>query len=312
MKLPKLFLLGLAGLALASPAMAQKTFFDEGITLQGKTIDLGYAGRVYKWAAIARNGSISASTSSNTSPANIDFEGNVSIGDGGSLVLSNSRVLGDVFIWKGNGSGTNVSGSGGWSGAKHQTTSTNSIISTVQSHMNLLATNIVDLTKTTNFALSGFTNNTPSSFSTIRASGSGDNTASMNLTIDGLANNPFNTPVVLKLTDFVLNEVGGTQLTLIGSATTKFIVNVTGQFSLSNSADVILSGGLQAGNVIFNVGDMGVGMSGASTLEGILLAKNKTIAMSGGSTVFGQVMGKSIALSGGSKVKKPKPPKPSP
>jgi hypothetical protein len=59
MKLLKLVSAGVVALALTSSTMAQ-TFFDESITLQGKLIDLGYAGRVYKWSALTTNGKLSA------------------------------------------------------------------------------------------------------------------------------------------------------------------------------------------------------------------------------------------------------------
>ncbi|MBC8095077.1 MAG: hypothetical protein H7Y43_04625 [Akkermansiaceae bacterium] len=304
MKIPKFFPVGLAVLALASTATAQ-TFFDAGITLQSKTIDLGNAGRIYKWAALSRDGNVSATTSSNTSPANIDFDGNVGIwGSSANLYLSNSRIQGNVFIRT--GGTTNFSGSGGLSGTISQNAATNTILSTAATHIDTLSNNINSLTKTTNFSLSGFMNNTPSALTKIIAAGSGDNTSSINLTINGTVNNPLNNPIVLKLSDFILNEGGGTQLTLVGTAMTKFIINVTGQFSLSGSADVLLSGGLLAGNVIFNsTGSGGAGLGGASTLKGILIAKNGTASLSGASTITGQVIGKTIALSGGSKIKKP-------
>ncbi len=302
MKIPKI--LTVAFLALASTSMAQ-TFFDAGITLQGKTIDLGFAGRVHKWAAFGLNGNVSGSTSFNTSPNNIDFYGNVGVwGNNMKLILSNSRVQGDSYIRT--TSSELFTGSGGRSGVKYQNAATNTLLQTAYNDAHTLSSNIALLTKTTNFSLSGFTNNTPSALSKIVASGSGDNTSSINLSINGMVNNPLNNPIVLKLSSFVLNEAGGTQLTLVGTATTKFIFDVNGAFTLANSADIILSGGLIAGNVIFNArASSGAGLGGGSTLEGILLAANGAASLSS-SEVYGSVIGKSVALSGGSKIKKPK------
>lgn len=304
MKIPKILTVAFSVLALASTSLAQ-TFFDAGITLQGKSIDLGFAGRVHKWAAFGLNGNVSGSTSFNTSPNNIDFYGNVGVwGTNSKLILTNSRIQGNLSIRQGNNTEI-LTGSGGWSGTKSQNAATNTILSTAAANAATLSSNIASLTKTTNFSLSGFTNNTPSALSKIIASGSGDNTSSINLLIDGTVNNSLNAPIVLKLTDFVLNDAGGTQLTLKGTALTKFIFDVSGAFTLANSSDIILSGGLQAGNVIFNArNNSGAGLGGGSTLQGILLAANGTASLSG-SEVTGQVIGKSVALSGGSKIKAP-------
>jgi hypothetical protein len=100
-------------------------------------------------------------------------------------------------------------------------------------------------------------------------------------------------------------------VTLFGSSSTKFIIDVADDFALSNGSLVTFDGSLDPRNVIFKVGDA-TAMSGASAFNGILLANNSSVAFSGGSSVFGEVIGKSITLSGGSKIKPPKPPKPSP
>lgn len=307
MNIPKLLSVSLSVLALASTAMAQ-SFFTSGITLQGKSIDLGNAGRVYRWAALSTNGNVSATTTFNTSPNNIDFEGNVGVwGSSANLIMTNSRILGSRYIRVGATpilTGSSIAG-GGVSGSSFQDAATNTILSTAAANVATLSANIQSLTKTTNFTLSGFTNNTPSALSKIIASGSGDNTANINLTINGTgAANPLNQPIVLKLSDFVLNEAGGTQLTLVGTATTKFIIDVSGQFSLANSSDIILSGGLLASNVIFNArATSGAGLGGGSTLKGILVANKGVASLSGASIVTGQVIGKSIALSGASKIR---------
>jgi hypothetical protein len=288
MNLLKTFSTGLATLALASTAMAQ-TFWDSGVTIQSKSIDLNYGGRVYKWAALSTNGNISASTTSNASPANIDFEGNVGVwGNSANLILTNSRIQGDLYIRK-NGT-TTLSGTGGWSGTKFQGNAYDTVLSTAASHIATLSSNINSLSQTSNFT---------SNFSL-----SGGSIIGNNSTLSITATN--SSPVVLKLTDFKLS---GGSLTLSGSSSSKFVINVTKDFLLSNSADVILTGGLKEGNVIFNVttgqSTGTLGLSGGSTLGGILVASNRAVALSGASTVFGQVVGKSIALSGGSKIKKP-------
>jgi hypothetical protein len=297
MKLLQLLTAGAFALALAGSAMAQ-TFFDDSITLQGKLINLGYAGRVYKWSALTTNGKLTASTAATTCPAKIDINGNVGVwatsNTNARLVLSNSSIKGDVFLRKGGkkfffGASQIIGSFFQGTGAS---TTYNNILSTAASNAATLSSNISLLSGTTNFT---------SNFSL-----SGGNVIGSNSSFTITATN--NDPVVLKLTDFVLNH---SSLTLIGSASSRFIIDIGDDFALSNGSLVTFNGQLNPKNVIFNIGDTAA-MSGASQFNGILLANNSAVAFSGGSAVFGEVIGKSIAMSGGSKIKKPKPPKPSP
>jgi hypothetical protein len=297
MKLLQLLTAGAVALASTSAAMAQ-TFFDDSITLQGKLIDLGYAGRVYKWSALTTNGKLTASTTATSCLAKIDIEGNVGVwattNSNAQLVLSNSSIKGDVFLRK--GGSKFLSGAsqiiGGFFQDTGASTTYNNILSTAASNAATLSSNISLLTGTTNFT---------SNFSLSSGNVVGFNS---NLTITATNNDP----VVLKLTDFVLNN---STLTLIGSASSRFILDISDDFALNNGSLVTFDGQLNPKNVIFNVGDAAA-MSGASQFNGILLASNKPAALSNGSAVYGEVIAKSIAMSGGSKIKKPKPPKPSP
>jgi Ice-binding-like len=294
MKLLKLLTAGVAALVMASSAMAQ-TFFDDSVTLQGKLIDLGYAGRVYKWSALTTNGRLSASTSATTSPAKIDIEGNVGIWGGSDITLNNSSILGDVYLRKG---GSKIlSGAAQILGNFFQDKGSSFFYDNILSHAAAdaasLRSNIASLTGTSNFT---------SSFSLSSGSVDASNAC---LTITATDNNP----VVLKLTDFSLTNA---HLTLIGSANTRFLIDVSDDFSMSLGSLVTFDGQLNPKNVIFNVADTAT-LSGASEFNGILLASNSTaLSLTGGSSVFGEVIAKSITMSGGSKIKKPKPPKPSP
>ena len=110
--------------------------------------------------------------------------------------------------------------------------------------------------------------------------------------------------VVLQLTDFVLSETAA--LTLQGTAATTYIINVTNKFSLSGTSVVQLSGGLTADNVLFNV--IGTGdatMSSSAVLNGIVLAADRTMKMSGSATVYGQVIANKVSLAGVSSVRRP-------
>ncbi len=105
--------------------------------------------------------------------------------------------------------------------------------------------------------------------------------------------------VVLNLQDFVLTS--GT-FTLQGTATTTFIVNVARNFSINNSS-VVLSGGLLASHVLFNVRGTGtqVSLNQGTSLTGILLAYNRKIDLSGGK-VYGKAIANQIVITSGGQI----------
>lgn len=108
--------------------------------------------------------------------------------------------------------------------------------------------------------------------------------------------------VVLKLTDFVLK--GNDTLTLEGTAGTAFVINVSRQFSLSGNAQIVLSGGVQWDDVLFNVRGKGsaVSLNGKVSLQGILLANHRTVNLHGHSTVMGEVIANQIKLNDNSQI----------
>ena len=111
--------------------------------------------------------------------------------------------------------------------------------------------------------------------------------------------------VVLNLKNFVMSD--NATLTLQGTATTNFIINVTKQFSLSGSAKIVLSGGVQWDNVRFNVRGKGtvVRLSGQSGLVGILTANRRKVQLSDNSIVRGQVFARRVVLLDGSQIIQP-------
>jgi choice-of-anchor A domain-containing protein len=120
--------------------------------------------------------------------------------------------------------------------------------------------------------------------------------SSQDMTITGTGH------VVLKLTDFILKS--SATLTLQGTTpATTFVFNISKQFSLSSSARIVLSG-ISASNVVFNVRGTGsdVTISSQSTLQGILLANNRNVNISGSSTVTGEVVGNKVSISGSSRL----------
>jgi cytoskeletal protein CcmA (bactofilin family) len=111
--------------------------------------------------------------------------------------------------------------------------------------------------------------------------------------------------VVVKLGNFELS--GNATFTLQGSATTTFIINVRKQFSLSGHAQIVLAGGVEWNNVLFNVrGKEGpISLSGDSHFQGILMANGRTVHLNDSSTVTGEVIANRVVfnrLTGGSSV----------
>lgn len=96
--------------------------------------------------------------------------------------------------------------------------------------------------------------------------------------------------VTLNLQNFILT--GHSTFTLEGSATTTFIINITNQFSLSQKACIVLSGGVTCYNVFFNV--LGPGsplvLKGQSYLPGTLTAIQRKVRMRGQAVVYGWVI----------------------
>jgi hypothetical protein len=111
------------------------------------------------------------------------------------------------------------------------------------------------------------------------------------MTITGGANEK----IVLRLTDFVLTN--NSIFTLSGTATTSFIIDVTGTFSLRSNSHISLVNVL-ASNVLFNIlGDGStVWLRGGSTMFGTLLALNSTVELRGGSQVVGRVIAEHVKI----------------
>ncbi len=115
---------------------------------------------------------------------------------------------------------------------------------------------------------------------------------------------------VLNLTDLVLQGTGAI-LTLHGTSTTNYIFNVSRYMSLAGGAKINIDGslGLTEANVLYNVQSnptqYDVTLSGASEAHGIILATTRAVKETGGSKVYGEVIAKSVSLSGSSKVINP-------
>jgi hypothetical protein len=104
---------------------------------------------------------------------------------------------------------------------------------------------------------------------------------------------------VINLSNFVMTS--GT-FDLQGTAMQTYIINVAQNFSLNNSK-IVLSGGISAKNVLFNIVGTGptVNMQQGTSMQGILLAYQRQVDLSGGK-VFGRVIAEQLTVTSGGQV----------
>lgn len=208
---------------------------------------------------------------------NAQVQGAVAVAGSGKISLSNFSQIKGNLSYKTNGtltkgSTTNITGS------IYKNSSTDSLLNAGASAA---------------LFVSSFANslNASSGYPTTINSNS-----SLSLNSSGLA--------VLKLTDFKLSN--NATLTLQGTASSFYVINVQKDFSLTN-AYVKLSGGLTWDHVLFNVrGSSGLTtISGTSEFNGILLAANRTVTLKDNSKLIGAVVANTVNLSGNSIVRCP-------
>src|SRR5262245_31575971 len=88
-----------------------------------------------------------------------------------------------------------------------------------------------------------------------------------------------------------INLGGSAKLTLSGGANDYFFINDSGAFSMSGTSAIVLTGGVQASHVIFNVVGTGqtVNLSGGTVGQGTILAVNRDISI--GYQLSGTIIG---------------------
>jgi Ice-binding-like len=111
--------------------------------------------------------------------------------------------------------------------------------------------------------------------------------------------------VTLNLRNFVLRRYD--TFTLQGTSTTNFIINVSGKFLLSNSARIVLAGGVQWNNVFFNVFGRGsvIVQTDESILHGTLTASKRTVRLEENAIVYGKVIASKVLISGAAQIVQP-------
>lgn len=307
---------GMAALAacamLATNALGA-SFFDSNIG----GVDLGAArgGTPNYWSVFALSGGVSI-TDAGPLPLVLDpgypgnglsadwwdVLGNVGVAGSGNLTMSASRIKGNLYIRTGYtstlSSGAYIGNAGyvpGIPGAPSPSgLATNSLLITAANNANAASA-----------AASALANNWIGAGPTTIA----QNNTALNLSIAAVAN----TTYVLHLTDLILSGVNSV-LTLSGNgqANVNYVINVNRFMSMSSGAKVVLTGGLTSQNVLFNVEKTGAStytydttLGGGSKLDGIILAPNRTVKLTGASIVKGEVIGKAVSLSGYSRVYNP-------
>ena len=219
---------------------------------------------------------------SNVSP-NVDIEGqgfvqgNVGAAGGGNVTLGSGQaeIKGDLYYH----TGGKLKNAGKITGHTHQNAATDTLLNQAALDAQTASDNAWALPVTPAYA----------SLTNVNLSGG------QNITITGSGQ------VVLKLSNFIISS--GT-FTLAGNAGTNYVINVSNQFSLSNSAKIILAAGISPTNVLFNIRGTGtqVTLSGSSTFNGVLLATKRSVALSGASQVNGEVIANSVNISGQARI----------
>ena len=296
--MPRAFLLAAFAL-LGAGTLQAANFFDNsiaGYSLGNASGGANIGGNGHKnWAIFAMSGGVTITDTG--LDGSYDVLGNVGIVGSGALTMSASKIQGSVYRDSGNytpsGSpvitGTNTTGNGGY-----LTTGFNNA-NAASAGWGALTTNQLgapgDLTFGGAFA------------------GVAPGTIALNNTAASITDNTAGSTYVLNLTDLILAGTSAV-LTLNGTSSTNYVINVNQYMTLSSKAQIALgNGGIGANNVLFNVQNTtpayDVTLSGAAVVNGIILAPTRNVKLTGGSVVYGEVIGKGVSLSGRSKVINP-------
>jgi hypothetical protein len=252
-------------------------------------------GDLLRWGAFSLGGSITdTSTATNLSGSTDNIFGDVGVAGSGNITMSGNATIHGNLYYRSNGTLTK-SGKAKITGAIfHSTANDMTDLDPGVTEANNTDTSVNGQSDSMNYTYT--VNNGLPQTSLTNVNGN------QNIVLSG----PPGMNVRLQLSNFI--RTGGT-FTLSGSASTNFIINVRNQFSLSNGAKIVLTGGVTWDNVLFNVHGTGsdVALSGNSSMVGILMATKRTVSISGGSTVGqrnpggprGEVIANKITISNG-------------
>ena len=240
-------------------------------------------GDLERWAAFSLGGGIIDTDTIDSFAGTTDIYGDVGVAGDGNITLSGSATIHGDLYYRTNGTLT-LRGNAAITGARHHDAVSDSMLDNGVNEANTASAHAASFTSS--FAYSGLMNITSS------------------MTLTAQHDRPGNS-TVLNLNSIVLGNQS--TLTLSGTATDVFILNVSNQFSLTSQSKIVLTGGLTWNDVLFNIKGSGseVTLDGQSTVNGIIMANKRTVNLSGGSTVSGQVIANKIKMSGSSRIIRP-------
>ena len=241
-------------------------------------------GDLRRWAAFSLGGGITETDVIDQFTGTTDIYGDVGVAGDGNISLSGSATIHGDLYWRTPGT-LKLSGNAQITGMRHHDSASDTILDNGVSEANATSTHAASFTLSST-AYASLTNITSS------------------MTLYAQHDRPGNS-TVLNLNSIVLGNQS--ILTLSGTATDVFILNVSNQFSLTSQSKIVLSGGLSWDDVLFNIKGSGseVTLDGQSTVNGIIMANKRTVNLSGGSTVSGQVIANKIKMSGSSRIIRP-------
>lgn len=304
----------LATLALVSAGALRVqggNFFDGAVTVGASNIDLGNTsggntGGHHSWAIFALSGGVTITDPVSTyltDSNSYDVLGNVALGGSGNLTMVASWIKGGV-----------------WVTSNSQTVPTNPIAGAqfYQNPKNVdsayLTTGVMQATAASNAATSAGSGGSITSNLTFTGLAAIPNGGSGTISLTGTASitpSVLNATYVLNVMDLILSG-NAAALTLNGSDQTNYVFNINRFMTLSSAAKIVLGGGgITAANVLYNVKSYttqyDVALSGGAEVRGIILAKDRNVKLTGASKVYGEVIARSVSLSGISKVINPFP-----
>jgi choice-of-anchor A domain-containing protein len=108
--------------------------------------------------------------------------------------------------------------------------------------------------------------------------------------------------VVLNLRCFKMG--GNSTFTLDGAANTTYIINVKKQFSLAGHANIVLTGGLDWNDVLFNVRGKGddILLSRESSFQGVLMANKRSVRLRDNAIARGEIIADNVQVQGSSQM----------
>jgi len=240
-------------------------------------------GDLRRWAAFSLGGGVTETDVIDQFTGTTDIYGDVGVAGDGNISLSGSATIHGDLYWETSGT-LKLSGNAQITGMRHHDLASDAILGNGVSEANATSTHAATFASSSFYA--SLTNITSS------------------MTLTAQHDRPGNS-TVLNLNSIVLGNQS--TLTLNGTATDVFILNVSNQFSLTSQSKIVLTGGLSWDDVLFNIKGNGsdITLDGQSTLNGILMANKRTVSLTGGSLVAGEVIANKIKLSGSSRIVNP-------